>query len=486
MSVELATPVRPTGFSPLQYAICLKGIVWREGLRFLHQRERFVASLVRPLVWLFIFATGFRQVLGVSIIPPYETYVLYEVYITPGLMLLIQLFNGMQSSLSMVYDREMGNMRTLLVSPLPRWYLLSSKLVAGMVVSLPQVYTFLAIAWFWEIEPPAIGYIAVLPALVLSGLMLGALGMLMSSVSKQLENFAGAMNFVIFPMFFASSALYPLWRVREGSRAALLHMPIQPFHPCGRTGAICALRRGQLGFARGGEWMHDRVHGRRDPCLRSIARIACAARRAWRRRMKGWLVVMAVVLASRGLALAADPRYPDWPCNQIKVPELSVAAVWAGPPVDDVANVGEQDPAIRDLVVRLAARRTPLEDAQRMISDAITGDAAERQHKAKLIFAGLFKALNHERSEVMNGIERFSRKQREFADQVRSTILQLRELQDMPGRDQSKVDELVGRVEWDTRIFDERSKTIGYVCEVPVLIEQRLFALARAIQQALE
>ena len=184
MTVETATRARPTGFSPLQYAICLKGIVWREGLRFLHQRERFVAALVRPLVWLFIFATGFRQVLGVSIIPPYETYVLYEVYITPGLILLIQLFNGMQSSLSMVYDREMGNMRTLLVSPLPRWYLLSSKLVAGMIVSLPQVYTFLAIAWFWEIEAPAIGYIAVLPALVLSGLMLGALGMLMSSVSK--------------------------------------------------------------------------------------------------------------------------------------------------------------------------------------------------------------------------------------------------------------------------------------------------------------
>jgi ABC-2 type transport system permease protein len=100
---------RVTGFLPIQYAICLKGIVWREGLRFLHQRERFVAALVRPLVWLFIFAAGFRQVLGVSIIPPYETYILYEVYITPGLMLLIQLFNGMQSSLSMVYDREMGN-----------------------------------------------------------------------------------------------------------------------------------------------------------------------------------------------------------------------------------------------------------------------------------------------------------------------------------------------------------------------------------------
>jgi len=217
------------GFTLRQYAICLKGIVWRESLRFLHQRERFVSALVRPLVWLFIFAAGFRQVLGVSSIPPSETYILYSVYITPGLIAMIQLFNGMQSSLSMVYDREMGNMRTLLVSPLPRWFLLCSKLVAGTAVSLLQVYAFLAIAWFWEIEAPPIGYIAVLPALLLSGLMLGALGMLISSVIKQLENFAGVMNFVIFPMFFASSALYPLWRVQEGSPLLYYVCQINPF-----------------------------------------------------------------------------------------------------------------------------------------------------------------------------------------------------------------------------------------------------------------
>jgi ABC-2 type transport system permease protein len=101
-------------------------------------------------------------------------------------MLMIQLFSGMQSSLSMVYDREMGNMRTLLVSPMPRWFLLSSKLVAGMTVSLPQVYAFLAIAWFWGIEPQVSGYVSILPALMLSGLMLGALGMLLASVSRQL------------------------------------------------------------------------------------------------------------------------------------------------------------------------------------------------------------------------------------------------------------------------------------------------------------
>ncbi len=199
------------------YLRCLWGIVLREALRFIHQRARFIAALIRPLVWLFIFAAGFRSVLGVSILPPYETYVPYEVYITPGLLGMIQLFNGMQGSLSMVYDREMGSMRTLLVSPLPRWYLLTCKLMAGVVVSLLQVYVFLLIAWYWEVQPPLHGYLAVIPALVLSGMMLGALGLLLSSVIKQLENFAGVMNFVIFPMFFASSALYPLWRMQEAS-----------------------------------------------------------------------------------------------------------------------------------------------------------------------------------------------------------------------------------------------------------------------------
>jgi ABC-2 type transport system permease protein len=201
----------------LQYLGCLRGIMVREGLRFLHQRERFLGALVRPLVWLFIFAAGFRSVLGVSIIPPYETYILYEEYIVPGLCAMILLFSGMQSSLSMVYDREMGSMRLLMVSPFPRWYLLLCKLMAGAAVAIVQVYLFLAIAWFWEVEPPLVGFALALPALFLASLMLGALGLFLSSVIRQLENFAGVMNFVIFPMFFASSALYPLWRIRDSS-----------------------------------------------------------------------------------------------------------------------------------------------------------------------------------------------------------------------------------------------------------------------------
>jgi ABC-2 type transport system permease protein len=145
---------------------------------------------------------------------------------------MILLFQGMQSALSMVYDRETGSMRTLLIAPFPRWFLLTAKLMASVAVGVAQVYAFIAIAWVYGVRPPAWGLLTVLPALVLSGMLLGAIGLLLSSVIKQLENFAGVMNFVIFPMFFASSALYPLWRVREGS--PLLHdiAMANPFTHC--------------------------------------------------------------------------------------------------------------------------------------------------------------------------------------------------------------------------------------------------------------
>ena len=222
-----AAPARHLG--PSGYIVCLTGIVGRELTRFVQQKERFLSALVRPLVWLFIFAAGFRSTLGVSIIPPYETYVLYEVYVTPGLAVMIQLFNGMQSSLSMVYDREVGSMRVLLTSPFPRWYLLLCKLVAGVSVSLAQVYVFLAIARLWEVDIPPMGYLTALPAFILTGLMLGSIGLVISSLIRQLENFASVMNFVIFPMFFASSALYPLWRIRDASETLYIVCLINPF-----------------------------------------------------------------------------------------------------------------------------------------------------------------------------------------------------------------------------------------------------------------
>ncbi|MEC8580249.1 MAG: ABC transporter permease, partial [Pseudomonadota bacterium] len=117
----------------------------------------------------------------------------------------------------------------LLTAPLPRGWLLFCKLLGTTAISILQVYTFLLIAYFFGIEMEPLGYIAALPALMLSGLMLGALGLALSSFIKQLENFAGVMNFVIFPMFFLSSALYPLWKMAESSPLLRDICAVNPF-----------------------------------------------------------------------------------------------------------------------------------------------------------------------------------------------------------------------------------------------------------------
>jgi ABC-2 type transport system permease protein len=196
-------------------AQALTALCGRELIRFVHQRGRLLSALVRPSLWLLVFAAGFQNVFGVSIIPPYQTYIEYQVYVVPGLLGMVLLFNGMQSSLAMVYDREMGLMRLLLTAPLPRWFLLLGKLLAGTLLSVLQAYAFLAVCYLFGIELPWQGLLTLLPALVLAALMLAAVGLLLSVYIRQLENFAGTMNFVIFPMFFISPALYPLWKLQE-------------------------------------------------------------------------------------------------------------------------------------------------------------------------------------------------------------------------------------------------------------------------------
>lgn len=195
----------------------LAAIVSRELMKFSRQYGRLISALVRPLLWLAVFAAGFRNVFGVAIAPPYDTYIPYDVYIAPGLVGMVLLFNGMQSSLAMVYDREMGLMRLLLTAPLPRWWILFSKLVATTVLSLAQAAAFVAVAALLGTSLPLWGPQTpqVLLAATSGALMLGALGLLLSVYIKQLENFAGTMNFVIFPMYFLSTALYPLWKLEE-------------------------------------------------------------------------------------------------------------------------------------------------------------------------------------------------------------------------------------------------------------------------------
>lgn len=202
-----------------------------------------------------------------------------------------------------------------------------------------------------------------------------------------------------------------------------------------------------------------------------------------------WRITLATALAVAALAksaFAADPRYPDWPCTQAKVPELSLAAVWAGPPLDDVGTKWKDDPKVSALVARLSLRKTPLEQAEKEAKEFLADAGADKTNAAKLLFAGLFDTLNAQRFSVMNGLERVTRKQREAAEKIRSDTLQLQALQGASPHDASKVEAMSNQLIWETRIFEDRRNVVKFVCEVPTIIEQRLFALGRVIQQELE
>lgn len=220
------------------YLLALSGLVRREITKFSNQKGRLLSSIVRPALWLFVFAAGVGTAKGIDpgIINFYPIQnVNYFEYITPGLLGMVLLFSGMQSSLSMVYDREMGVMKILLTTPLPRWYMLSSKLLSGTILSVIQAYCFLIICvpivnFYTPFITKVYGWIYAFPAIVLFSLMLGSIGLLLSVYIKQLENFAGTMNFVIFPMFFISSALYPLWRLVDNGAMLVYYLAkINPF-----------------------------------------------------------------------------------------------------------------------------------------------------------------------------------------------------------------------------------------------------------------
>ena len=211
-----------------KYIYCMKGIVYKELIRFLKQKSRFFSALVRPLLWLFIFSVGFKAALGLAIIPPYETYITYETYIVPGLVGMVLLFNGMQSSLTMIFDREMGSMKILLTSYINRNYLLFCKMFATAIVSTLQAIAFLIIAVLYGVDISYSAIVLTIPIIMVSSIILNAFALFISSVIKQLENFATVMNFVIFPMFFLSSALYPLWKIKDSS---LLLFNISSYNP---------------------------------------------------------------------------------------------------------------------------------------------------------------------------------------------------------------------------------------------------------------
>jgi hypothetical protein len=196
-------------------------------------------------------------------------------------------------------------------------------------------------------------------------------------------------------------------------------------------------------------------------------------------------MLIAVALAASSLALpaAAASRYdPDWPCQQIRVPEMSPAAVWSGPPIEGLAGTWKDDPETADIVAKLAARRTPLEEAQTLIDAFSERTGSERKARLTLVFAGVFDGLNQQRDEVMAGLTRIAHRQNALTGGIRAENHDFLDLRDKPDADPAKLKQMSDKLDWDLRIYDDRRKSISYACEVPTLIEQRVFAIARMIQ----
>ena len=201
-------------------------------------------------------------------------------------------------------------------------------------------------------------------------------------------------------------------------------------------------------------------------------------------RCLAWL---SLALAGAGAAPAlAQPattqQDPDWPCIQVLVPRIASAQIWTGPPIEPVAQAWREDPAVRELALELAARRTPLEAAQERIAEFAAGLEPERKdERLTALFAGVLETINRDRASLIAGIKRFTAKQRGLSEQIQQANARLRELDTGTAEGQGQHAALMEERNWAIRIFDERESSLTYLCEQPVLLERRAFALARDI-----
>jgi len=195
------------------------------------------------------------------------------------------------------------------------------------------------------------------------------------------------------------------------------------------------------------------------------------------------LLAFAVLWVSAGARpAAAVGEDPDWPCVQRLVPEIAPGMLWAGPPLDAVDR--EPVPALEALASELAARRVPLADAEAQV-EQFASSLAEAQKDARLtgLFARTLEIINGDRGSIIQGIKKFARGQRALADRINARNEQLIGL---AAHQVLERDALRAERDWDLRVYEDRRSSLGYLCEQPVLLEQRAFALARAIQGHLE
>ncbi len=193
-------------------------------------------------------------------------------------------------------------------------------------------------------------------------------------------------------------------------------------------------------------------------------------------------LLLALALAAglgAGDLRAAGSDDPDWPCIQRKVPEISLGQMWGGvPPTADWRD----DPELVRLAARLAERRNPLEAVEtEAAAYAATLPPEARAEKLAQLFAAILHHVNLERGAVVTGIGRYAHKQADLAARVEAQQVELVDLRRAPAPDQGRIEELEDRLAWDVRVFKERSQSLTYVCESPVLLEARAFEIARRL-----
>jgi hypothetical protein len=177
----------------------------------------------------------------------------------------------------------------------------------------------------------------------------------------------------------------------------------------------------------------------------------------------------------------AQDNDPDWPCVQRLLPEIAGGMIWAGPPLDDVA-VPSDDRGLLALAEELAARRVPIEEAEKQVEE-FAGQANAKAPHLTALFKATLDIINEDRASIINGIRKFSRGQRTLADKITAKN---EEIQAIASDEILKRDAAMAERDWDIRIFEDRRQSLTYLCEQPVLLEQRAFALARSIAGHLE
>ncbi len=199
------------------------------------------------------------------------------------------------------------------------------------------------------------------------------------------------------------------------------------------------------------------------------------------RRMKSSRMAILALLTFSDGAAAQLSAQSDWPCKQVRVPEIAIGGVWSGPAIDSDSRNWRDDAPVADLVSRIRQRRTPLADAETLIADFARTAGTRRKAVLTRLFAGIFESMNDERRDVINGLDRFGRRLKDMAEITRQGDEDLRKIQDQKPADPEAIRKASETLQWRLRLFEEQRRMAAYVCESPALIEQRLGALARAV-----